>query len=332
MTRPQSDTARASAPRSFAQRLRRKTGSRLVQGFFRGTSSLFKAMPVSHPRLHGVEVIRDRTYGPRREHGVDIYRPRRRAGPLPIVLYVHGGGFRILSKDTHWVFGTMFARRGYLTFVVDYRLAPAHPFPAAVEDTVTAWRWVLAHAAEFGGDPSRIVIAGESAGANLVTSLALATCTPRPEPWARAAFEAGVVPKGVVASCGVLEVSNIDRFHLKGTLGRFVQDRLEEISADYLGELDDPIALELADPLAWLEKKPVFERPLPPFFAPCGTADILVDDARRLTRVLGELGVSCDAPEYPGGIHAFHAFVWTSLARRCWRDTYGFVSRALGPA
>ena len=52
------------------------------------------------------------------------------------MLYVHGGGFRILSKDTHWIMGLAFARRGFLVFNIGYRLAPKHPFPAAIADAV----------------------------------------------------------------------------------------------------------------------------------------------------------------------------------------------------
>ena len=120
------------------------------------------------------------------EHRLDIYRPRGLArGELdrvPVVLYVHGGGFRILSKDTHWVMGLAFARRGYLVFNVSYRLAPRHRFPAAVQDVAAALEWVRQNAARYGGDLDRLAFAGESAGANLVTSLALMSSYRRTEP------------------------------------------------------------------------------------------------------------------------------------------------------
>src|SRR5690606_38779221 len=120
---------------------------------------------------HGVEVIRNVRYGGSDidAHLLDVYRPRRVDGPLPVVLYVHGGGFRILSKDTHWLMGLAFARRGYLVFNINYRLAPDHPYPAAVEDCAEAYAWLQSNAHEWGGDPSQLVLAGESAGGNLVT-------------------------------------------------------------------------------------------------------------------------------------------------------------------
>ena len=84
----------------------------------------------------------------RPEHLLDIYRSTVHPPPWPVVLYVHGGGFRILSKDTHWLMGLIFARRGYLVFNINYRLAPRHTFPAALQDAAAAYAWVVRHAAE----------------------------------------------------------------------------------------------------------------------------------------------------------------------------------------
>src|SRR5690606_5988723 len=123
------------------------------------------------------------------EHRLDVYRPAHAEGPRPVVLYVHGGGFRILSKETHWLMGLYFARRGYVVFNIGYRLAPKHPFPAALEDSADALGWVVQNAHRYGGDPTRLVLAGESAGANLVTSLTLACCYRREEPYARRVFD-----------------------------------------------------------------------------------------------------------------------------------------------
>src|SRR5690606_7492163 len=142
------------------------------------------------------------------EHRLDVYRPRDRGRALPIVFYVHGGGFRILSKDTHWLMGLAFARRGYLVFNIGYRLAPEHPFPCAVEDVADAFAWMVDHAEADGGDLSRVVYAGESAGANLVTSLALQTVFEREESFARRVFETGISPKAVVPACGLFQVSD----------------------------------------------------------------------------------------------------------------------------
>jgi len=94
----------------------------------------------------------------------------------------------------------------------------------------------------------------------------------------------------------------------------------------------EPETAELADPLRVIERaalgtEPVFERPLPPFFAPVGTRDPLLDDTRRLEKALAALRVPCEARYYPGGIHAFHAMVWNPAAQRCWRDALAFLDR-----
>jgi acetyl esterase/lipase len=130
-------------------RLRRRVGAAVVDGFFRGVSRAGQLHPAARPERHRVEVLRDISYAPSNlaEHRLDIYRPTDRTGPLPIVLYVHGGGFRILSKDTHWLMALAFARRGYVVFNVGYRLAPEHPFPAAVEDVCAAYAWVVQNGA-----------------------------------------------------------------------------------------------------------------------------------------------------------------------------------------
>ena len=85
----------------------------------------------------------------------------------------------------------------------------------------------------------------------------------------------------------------------------------------------------LADPLLILEQASAPDRPLPPFFAPVGTADPVLDDTRRLARALGRLSVPCEARYYEGEPHAFHAISFRENARRCWRDTFAFLDRAL---
>jgi len=314
-------------------RVRRQAGSFLVDNFFRGASGLGKLHPRARPEHHGVEVVRDVAYGPRGAHRLDVYRPAgHRPGDLrPALLYVHGGGFRMLSKDTHWVMGLAFARRGYVVFSIDYRLAPAHRFPAAIEDCSHAYAWVVGHARAWGGDPSRLVLAGESAGANLVTALAVAACFERPEPLARRVFETGQTPSAVLPACGLLQVSDTGRFsRRKATLPRFIAERIEEVSDAYLGELDRPEhsgsdALGLADPLLVLEGPARPARTLPPFFVPCCTADPLPDDTPRPAPPLRARGFVAQDVYYPGEVHAFHAFIFREQAQRCWRDTFAFL-------
>jgi acetyl esterase len=100
---------------------------------------------------------------------VRIYEPGARTGtPRPICVYLHGGGFVTGSIRSHDGLCRRIAKKADCVVVsVDYRLAPEHRFPAAALDALAAFRWTVAHAAELGGDPARVAIAGDSAGGNL---------------------------------------------------------------------------------------------------------------------------------------------------------------------
>jgi len=124
--------------------------------------------PVAH--------VEDRALpGPGGPLPVRLYRPEAPA-PLPLLVYFHGGGWVLGDLDSSDFGCRAYANRvPCLVVSVDYRLAPEHKFPAAVEDVVAATRWAAAHAAELGGDPARVAVGGLSAGATLaaVTALAL---------------------------------------------------------------------------------------------------------------------------------------------------------------
>lgn len=112
--------------------------------------------------------VEDRTIpGPAGDIPIRVYTPVGE-GPFPVVVFYHGGGFTIGSLTSHDpVARRICAETGALVVAVDYRLAPEHPFPAAVEDAFAALQWVGAHAASIGGDPSRLAVCGDSAGGNL---------------------------------------------------------------------------------------------------------------------------------------------------------------------
>ena len=104
---------------------------------------------------------------------VRVYRPTLDQN-LPALVYFHGGGFMICNLDTHDRLCRNLANAsGSVVVSVDYRLAPEHKFPAAADDAYTATRYVADHAAEFGVDPNRIAVGGDSAGGNLATVVAL---------------------------------------------------------------------------------------------------------------------------------------------------------------
>jgi acetyl esterase len=317
---------------NVAQRAAGHVLAGVSEALFQTLSAAARLHPLAVPERHGVEVERDVRYagGDSTWHTLDVYRPVHRPGPWPVVFYVHGGAFRLLSKDTHWLMGLTFARFGYLVVNISYRLAPRNPFPAGFEDTCRAWCWLADEIVRLGGDPTRVAVAGESAGGNLITSLTLAATQRRPEPFARSVFDTGIVPRAALPFCAMLEVSRPHRFRARSPrLPRLVHEMLRDTSASYLQDTDHGRSLELADPLVAFETGPALrlDRPLPPFFAAVGTRDPLLDDTRRLQKALAALNVPCEARYYPGGIHAFHAFVWNPSARRCWRDALAFLER-----
>lgn len=104
-----------------------------------------------------------------------IYRPIGLLSRLnPVVLYFHGGGFVTGDLDSHDASARALARRtGAIVVSVAYRLAPEHKFPAAHDDAWSAWRWLTEHVRDLAGDPRRLALAGEDAGANLAAHVAL---------------------------------------------------------------------------------------------------------------------------------------------------------------
>ena len=258
-------------------------------------------------------------------HRLDVYMPRRTGQLRPCILYIHGGSFRILSKDTHRRMALAFARWGAVVVTINYRLAPKHPYPAAIEDVCTAFLWLREHARQFGGRPDCIVAAGESAGGNLVAALAVACCYDRPEAWARAVRDQGTALRAVLPSCGLLQVSDPQRFRRASpALSGVASRRIRRITRDYLPRYANNHTL--ADPLCVLETTAPAQ-PLPPFLLQAGTADPIVGDTRRLEKVLARREVAHQAIYYASQPHAFQAQPWRRAAQQFWTDTYEFLDR-----
>jgi acetyl esterase/lipase len=102
---------------------------------------------------------------------VNLARPKTGDGPFPAVVCIHGGGFRAGKRESYDRLCVTLAQNGYVAITVTYRLAPAYPFPAAVQDCKAAVRWLRANAAKYHLDPARIGATGGSAGGHLVQFL-----------------------------------------------------------------------------------------------------------------------------------------------------------------
>jgi acetyl esterase len=106
-----------------------------------------------------------------------LYTPPGTGSPLPVLVYLHGGGWIVGSIATHDPFCRLLSEAaGIMIASIEYRLAPEHRYPAAVEDTLTAVHWAADHAAEWGGDASCLALGGDSAGANLAAVAANQFC------------------------------------------------------------------------------------------------------------------------------------------------------------
>lgn len=311
-------------------RLRQRAGAFVIDNGFIRLALLGRRLPPADPARHGVEVLEnlpvENPDWP--EAKVDVYRPAAGRPVKGTAVYFHGGGFRILNKDTHWLMGLAFARNGYVTFVPDYRPSPEHPFPTPVSDAAWAWKHAVENAESFGGTLDRLVVTGESAGGNLALCVGLAAGAEFDEPWAQVVREARARPHACVPFCGLLQVSEPERLWAgrKKTL-RTLQDRFHEIAEAYLDA--SPLLghehARFADPLVVAEQLAAPLDPAPSFFIPVGGRDLLKHDARRLEAALLRHGHRAEAREYPAEVHAFHAFVWRKRARQCWRDVFNFL-------
>ncbi|MFT4702368.1 MAG: acetyl esterase [Bradymonadia bacterium] len=307
--------------------MRQALGTALIHSALGGFARAQSLRPRNRPSKWGVERIRRVEYGGAGQPAqtLDVYRPLESEGLLPVVLYVHGGGFSILSKESHFQFGLRFAQAGALVFNIDYRLAPKHPYPAGFEDVCAAWLWVLDNAERYGGDPSRIVLAGESAGGGLITSLALATSASFDNAWATEVFQRDAQPVGVIPACPMSQVSEPERYGARRPLPTWIADRIDVIGKRYLRDAAELSSIDLANPLLWLESNATLARELPPFMIPCGSRDAIRSDSDDLHAALVARGQRSSLHLYAGEPHAFHAFPGRPHTATCWSDMLSFL-------
>jgi triacylglycerol lipase len=166
MTTPH--TQRPGVPAEIEKRIRAH-GPVLDMAF---TQSIYAPL-LSCQRRDGVLVDRDLAYGEDERHRIDVYRPENAASPCTTLLFLPGGGFVRGDKSERENIGQFFARQGFVVAIANYRLAPKATWPAGAEDAIAAYTWVSNHAARYGGNPSRLFLVGESAGAAHVAAGAL---------------------------------------------------------------------------------------------------------------------------------------------------------------
>jgi len=212
-------------------------------------------------------------------HPVDV------ADNAPIILYFHGGGFRIASALAYRSYGSHLAAvLGARVLLVEYRLAPEHKFPIAVDDCFAVWESLLAE----GIDTGRIVIAGDSAGGGLAASVTMH------------ALADGVLPAGVICCSPWVDLTiTADSYDTNAESDKlFSRTSAEEAAPAYLGGADptNPIASPLFGD--W--------NGAPPLLILVGDAEVLLDDSRKLAEVAKAAGVDVTLSVYPEMPH-----IWT---------------------
>jgi acetyl esterase len=251
--------------------------------------------------------------------------------PRGAVVYFHGGAFQYLSRRTHAHIATRFALEGHVVFNVEYRLAPLYPSPACMEDASAALIWIAAQAECFGVDPGRLVVAGESAGANIALAMTVAQSFEQRAPWARKMFREGPRLRGCIAACGVFCVGELG--WRSSTLAR--DPRAQKIFRSMKEQFYSPwnysgrLVSEPTSAVEILESETRTSRSLPELFAFVGARDPVSEDTHRLVAAYRSRGVKTSAHVYPGQRHAFHAISPGAASRDVWRRQLAFAAHHL---
>ena len=230
--------------------------------------------------------------GPKGNIPVRVYTPEG-SGPFPVVIYYHGGGFVLADLDTYDASPRALAKQANAVVVsVAYRLAPENPFPAAVDDADAAFRYVLMNPAKFNADPKRVAVAGESAGGNLATVVAMRESGGAMTP----VFQLLVYPfvSNDVNTPSHLEYGNGNYFVGNADIAWFWKN--------YVGEgwqkTENPEAMPL-------HADPAHLKGMPPALIITAGLDPLKDEGMAYAQKLREAGVKVDVKNYDGVTHEF---------------------------
>ncbi|HEU0162741.1 MAG TPA: alpha/beta hydrolase [Rhizomicrobium sp.] len=228
--------------------------------------------------------------GPAGDIPARVYAPVAASGPQAVLVYFHGGGFVAGSLVSHDGLCRLFtAEGGFKVIAVDYRLAPEHPYPAAVDDAWAAVQWIEANAAELGVDAGRIAVGGDSAGATLA---AVVTQLAREKGGLKLACQLLLFPFTQMGG----ETSSLHEF----AVGYF----LERQAIDYFLDLYAPPGVDRASPRVSPLRATDFSG-LPPAYVMLAGYDPLHDEGLAYVEKLRAAGVAVTLADYPDLVHGF---------------------------
>jgi acetyl esterase len=263
-----------------------------------GAATVASQPPIPMARVEAVEIP-----GPAGSLAARLYVPDGldAASPAPLLLFFHGGGWVLCDLDTHDdVCRFLATAAGVAVLSADYRRAPEHPFPAAIEDALAAFSWTAENAGALGADPSRFAIGGDSAGGNLAASVSLlARDAGGPTP----AMQLLLYP----TTDGVGGQRSRELFAEGFFLTKADIDRCE---AAYL-----PEGSERDDPRVSVLRAPDLSN-LPPAYVATGGFDPLRDEGEAYAQRMQEAGVKVALRRHP---HLIHGFANTTSVSRSGR-------------
>jgi acetyl esterase/lipase len=211
-------------------------------------------------------------------HMLDVYSPISFDGHLPSIVYVHGGGWSISDKRHFRHFCQTIAAGGYVVFSINYRLAPEHQHPAQLLDVLSAMTWVKSHAVEYGADPAKVFLFGDSSGAHLA-SLAACVCT-NSELESFYNLKAPFGKKelyGCVLFCGPYDIETCSE-----TVFPFIKDYVQALLGMDPGQYPD------IDRLSTIKN---ITSNYPPCLISDSAQDALIEESRSIIKVLEQNGV-----------------------------------------
>ena len=147
----------------------RAMGATINRGLIMNTYKLYAPLLKKAPK-DGVKVGLNQSYGPHERHLLDVYQPQSNSEKLPILVFLHGGGFVRGDKKGYGNVGTYMARNGLVGIMANYRLAPKNKWPSGAEDIARIIKWIKSNGAKFGGDSNNIFLMGNSAGTGHIAS------------------------------------------------------------------------------------------------------------------------------------------------------------------